>query len=488
MPNLLNKDKNKKLETDEWEAAQKALILEQRVERRRRLRQLAEGRPAEGLPEGNQGGVTEGAEAEGNFYASPDYGRARSLEEFLEETRLQRELVEETRDRFKNLSLTPQREDHRRESGTGDDEGEANRTVGTRQNTVPSVTTTGDISGIGGSNHTVGTRQNTVPSVTTTGDISDIGGSSAGGQRQPQPPPSGRFPSMATKQKLPKFNGDSKDDPARHCRTCETIWTANGVTDQDEWMKQFPATLRGVAIDWYSDLDKTGVTTWDELKKAFEKEFRLLRDDNEIVSEIYGTKQGKKETVRAYGHRLKELVGKMESQPADGLKKRWFVEGLNPKLRRKMKIVPLTSYDDAYNRAMDLESENKTAKKKKNRSSSSSEDDTSEEESSSDEKPKKKITALQKDMERMLKEFKTMKGTTGKDDELWCTDCKESGHTKGACPKKVFCDICQIMGHSTKECPYNLKAHNQQVLFAHEQPSTSDSNNNASSGGYRGNR
>lgn len=198
MPNLLNKDRNKKLETDEWEAAQKALILEQRVERRRRLRQLAEGRPAEGLPEGNQGGVTEGAEAEGNFYVSPDYGRARSLEEFLEETRLRRELVEETRDRFKNLSLTPQREDHqrelgtgddevpqredhRREPGTGDDEGEVNRTVGIRQNTVPSVTTTGDISGIGGSNRTVGTRQNTVPLVTTTGGINGIGGSSTGG-------------------------------------------------------------------------------------------------------------------------------------------------------------------------------------------------------------------------------------------------------------------------------------------------------------------
>lgn len=137
---------------------------------------------------------------------------------------------------------------------------------------------------------------------------------------------------------------------------------------------------------------------------------------------------------------------------------------------------------------MDLESENKTAKKKKNRSSSSSEDDTLEEESSSDEKPKKKVTALQKDMERMLKEFKSMKGTTSKDDELWCTDCKENGHTKGACPKKAFCDIFQIMGHSTKECPYNLKARNQQMLFAQEQPSTSDSNNNASSGGYRGNR
>ena len=123
------------------------------------------------------------------------------------------------------------------------------------------------------------------------------------------------------KEKLPKFHGDGTADPVRHCKTCVTIWTANGVTDEDEWVRQFPATLRGVAIDWYSDMDPQKLTTWGDVKKEFIAEFRLLRDDNEIVAEIYSTKQGKNETVRAYARRLKELVGKMESRPADGLKK-----------------------------------------------------------------------------------------------------------------------------------------------------------------------
>ena len=68
------------------------------------------------------------------------------------------------------------------------------------------------------------------------------------------------------------------------------------------------------------------------MKKEFIAEFRLLRDDNEIVAKIYNTKQGKNETVHKYARRLKELIGKMESSPADGLKKRWFVEGLRPTL------------------------------------------------------------------------------------------------------------------------------------------------------------
>ena len=71
--------------------------------------------------------------------------------------------------------------------------------------------------------------------------------------------------------------------------------------------------MRGVAIDWFADADPQKLTTCAEVKKEFIAEFRLLRDDNEIVAEIYSTKQGKNETICVYARRLKELVGKMES-------------------------------------------------------------------------------------------------------------------------------------------------------------------------------
>ena len=47
----------------------------------------------------------------------------------------------------------------------------------------------------------------------------------------------------------------------------------------------------------------------------------------------------------------------MKSKPVDGLQKRWFIEGLHSKLRKKLKIVPPSSYTKAYNRVMNLESE-----------------------------------------------------------------------------------------------------------------------------------
>lgn len=110
---------------------------------------------------------------------------------------------------------------------------------------------------------------------------------------------------------------------------------------------------------------------------------------------------------------------------------------------------------------MDLESEGKMTRKKKDKSLG---DEESSDGSSSDEGSNKKVQALQKDMHCMLKEFKSMKGSTSKDEEVWCTECKEEGHTKDTCPKKSY-EICQVMGHSTKECPYNMKTRGNQVLF-----------------------
>ena len=84
----------------------------------------------------------------------------------------------------------------------------------------------------------------------------------------------------------------------------------------------------------------------------------------------------------------------MENKPADGIQKRWFIEGLQPKLLKKMKIVPPLTYTEAYNRAMNLESEQKTKKKKKTSSSDSDDDKPSGEDSSDDEGNNKKVRAL----------------------------------------------------------------------------------------------
>lgn len=127
-----------------------------------------------------------------------------------------------------------------------------------------------------------------------------------------------------------------------------------------------------------------------------------------------------------------------------------------------MKIVHPTSYDNAYNRAMDLESKYKTSKKA---SKSCTLDDDSPE-GSNDEESSKKVHALQKDLQQMMRELKVTKGRSNKNEEgeVSCMDCKEVGQTKGSCPKKSFYDICQVMGRSTKECPYNMRTRPASVV------------------------
>ncbi|XP_059070956.1 uncharacterized protein LOC131861746 [Cryptomeria japonica] len=102
----------------------------------------------------------------------------------------------------------------------------------------------------------------------------------------------------------------------------------------------------------------------------------------------------------------------MDNTPTDGLKKRWFIEGLQPSLRKKMKVVPPSTFMEAYNRAMDIESENKTSKGKKHTSDEDSSDQESEEES-------RTIQALRKDMRRMMREMRTQKEESREGRDLW---------------------------------------------------------------------
>ena len=78
---------------------------------------------------------------------------------------------------------------------------------------------------------------------------------------------------IGPKEKLSKFNGDGMPNPIRHCKMCKTIWTINGMIDEDDWVRQFPKTLQGVAIDWFSNINPQKLTTWVDVRKKFVAEF-----------------------------------------------------------------------------------------------------------------------------------------------------------------------------------------------------------------------
>lgn len=209
--------------------------------------------------------------------------RLRSAEELLEETRQRLNLVEETREEFLNLYTL------RGECPNGS---EATRTARSAEGArawsdlfvpdtpdewIQAENRTISLEDLSPDNAVVGNKtviQNNTGVQNSAGDQNSAGAQNNAGTQVPQ---NQRKVTMASpKEKLPKFHGDGTTDPIRHSKTCETIWMANGVTDEDDWVRQFPATLRGVAIDWFSDTSPQKLNTWENVKKEFIAKFRLL--------------------------------------------------------------------------------------------------------------------------------------------------------------------------------------------------------------------
>ena len=89
---------------------------------------------------------------------------------------------------------------------------------------------------------------------------------------------------------------------------------------------------------------------------------------------------------------MAERVGGKDGEPTGWQFKETMVcWGATTGSEEENEDVPPTSYVDAYNQAMDLESEQKTSKKKHKSLDS---DDSSSESSSSDEESSKKVRAL----------------------------------------------------------------------------------------------
>ena len=131
MPNRLNKDRNRREQIDVVNAKNQALVLAQQIERRRRLKQLAQ-RNHEGVTESDHEGVTGGARTKGEQFGSPKHQWARSSEELLEETQQRLDLIEETREQFFNLSITPQTKRNWGRSTRSEGEEEAKEVEGTK--------------------------------------------------------------------------------------------------------------------------------------------------------------------------------------------------------------------------------------------------------------------------------------------------------------------------------------------------------------------
>jgi len=97
----------------------------------------------------------------------------------------------------------------------------------------------------------------------------------------------------------PKFNQfDGKGNPKQHI--AHFIGMCNNVDmEGDQLVKQFALTLKGIAFDWYTDLEPESIDSWEQMEQEF-----LIRfySTQRIVSmtELTNTRQWKDEPVLNY--------------------------------------------------------------------------------------------------------------------------------------------------------------------------------------------
>ena len=97
----------------------------------------------------------------------------------------------------------------------------------------------------------------------------------------------------------PKFNqfdgrGNPKQHVAHFIETCN-----NSGTDGDLLVKQFVRTLKGIALDWYTDLLLESIDSWEQMEQEFLNRFYSTQRTVSMI-ELTNTKQWKDEPVLDY--------------------------------------------------------------------------------------------------------------------------------------------------------------------------------------------
>jgi len=93
--------------------------------------------------------------------------------------------------------------------------------------------------------------------------------------------------------KFQKFDG--KGNPKRH--VAHFIETCNNASTDDNLMiKQFVRTLKGIAFDWYTDLEPESIDSWGQMQQEFLNRFYSIQR-TVSMTELTNPKQWKDGSV-----------------------------------------------------------------------------------------------------------------------------------------------------------------------------------------------
>ena len=94
----------------------------------------------------------------------------------------------------------------------------------------------------------------------------------------------------------PKFNQfDGKGNPKQHIAPFIETYS-NAGTEGDQLVKQFVLSLKGIAFDWYTDLEPESINSWEQMEHEFLNRFYSTQCTVSMTKPTH-TKQWKYEPV-----------------------------------------------------------------------------------------------------------------------------------------------------------------------------------------------